>query len=180
MSRDILEMVASKLILQNGRYSLAAEIRIYSLILLFSARCIFIFIWALCNSIVRLIIKLRTNGYFCDEVIVLSFVWNPSAYTQSTTQYYRVGNIREMQMRCILQSIASMLTWIVIRRAYSSYNTRQGKIITHVHTIPEIVQIASHYQSNNLMNLITITTWISLLVTISLSPSLFQLPTQMA
>ena len=79
-------------------------------------------------------------------------------HKQGTTQYYRVGNIREMQMRCILQSIASMLTWIVIRRAYSSYNTRQANIITPVHTIPEIVQIASHYQSNNLMSLITITT----------------------
>ena len=52
--------------------ALAVEIGIYLLILTFLCQVyIYIYLHLEHCAIVGLIIKLRTNGYFCDEVIVM-------------------------------------------------------------------------------------------------------------
>ena len=97
-AEEILEMVASKLILQNGRLPCSWDKHLFTHPTFLCQVYIYIYLHLEHCAIVGLIIKLRTNGYFCDEVIVmLSSVWNLSAHTamaQLNIINYRVGNSR--------------------------------------------------------------------------------------
>ena len=161
--------------------SLAVEISIY-LLIYFSLPGVYLLylssFGALCNCGVDYQIENKWIflwwGY-CDAIVRMKSI---RPHSHGTTQYYIKLSCGKYQidadvMQSIVIAINSFLVLIIINLVSIDYNYSWS------HHSGNCTN-CKHYRSNILMRLITITTWISLLVTISLPPSSLQLPTQMA
>ena len=140
--------------------ALAVEIGIYLLILLFSARCIFIFIWSIVQSWSSLL------NWEQMDIFVMRLLWCYRLYeihppTQGSTQYYWAG-WWELLERCRCDAFCkAMLTWIVIRMFYSSVKWWYNYSYSHLRKLYKLHSLISgsgqhsddepdHYHNKNL------------------------------
>ena len=129
------------------------------------------------SSIFRLLTVTHGQGLMSIKFNAL-FMCKQHPNSHGTTQYYIKLSCGKYQidadvMQSIVIAINSFFVLIIINLVSIDYNYSWS------HHSGNCTN-CKHYRSNILMRLITITTWISLLVTISLPPSSLQLPTQMA